>query len=88
MTKSEYLTKYDKSFSYPGLHCALIFHYDSVLEVIESRAIYSEARTEVVLWLEDKMKFYRNNKVDFTAYIDGIFEGAYGDVNQYIEGEE
>ena len=24
MTKNEYLSKYDKSFAYPGLHCGMI----------------------------------------------------------------
>lgn len=85
MKKSEYLSKYDKSFAYPGLHCAMIFHHDPMLESVECRSIYSEDRTEVVIWLEEKMRFYQNNGVSFTAYIDGIFERACGDINQYIE---
>lgn len=88
MTKNEYLVKYDKSFAYPGLHCAMIFHHDPILELVEMRSIYSESRLEVVMWMEEKMKFYQNNKLDFTAYIDGIFERAYGDINQYIKEEE
>lgn len=88
MTKKEYIAKYNKSFDYAGLHCAMIFHYDPILEIVECRSIYSESRLEVVLWLEEKLKYYRNNNIDFTAYIDGIFESAYGDVNLYIkEGE-
>jgi len=88
MTKNEYIAKYNKSFDYAGLHCAMIFHYDPILEVVEMRSIYSESRLEVVMWLEEKMKFYQNNKLDFTAYVDGIFERAYGDINQYIKEEE
>jgi hypothetical protein len=34
------------------------------------------------------VNFYRKNKIDFTAYIDGIFEQSYGDINQYFEEEE
>lgn len=88
MTKNEYIAKYNKSFDYPGLHCAMIFHYDPILEVVECRSIYSEARTEVVIWMEQHMKYYRNNKIDAIAYLDGVFEEAIGDISHYIEEEE
>lgn len=88
MTKNEYLSKYDKSFAYPGLHCAMIFHYDPILEIVEMRSIYAGSRLEAIMWVEEKTAFYRNNKVAFIAYVDGIFESAYGDINQYIKEEE
>ena len=88
MTKNEYLAKYDKSFAYPGLHCAMIFHYDPILEVVEMRSIYSESRIEVVLWMEQEMKNYRSNKIHATAYVDGIYEEAIGDITHYIKEEE
>ena len=88
MTKSEQYVKYEKSFAYPDLHCAMIFHYDPILEVVECRSIYSEARTEVVMWMEQQMKYYRNNKIDATAYLNGSFEEAIGDISHYIEEEE
>ena len=87
MTKNEYLAKYDKSFAYPGLHCAMVFHYDPILDVVEVRSIYSESRLEIVQWLETSVNFYRKNKIDFIAYIDGIYECGYGDLNKYIEME-
>ena len=85
MNKTEYLAKYEKSFAYPGLHCAMIFHYDPILEVVEMRSIYSESRLEVVMWMEQQMKNYRSNKIHATAYIDGIYEEAIGDINHYIK---
>lgn len=88
MTKQEYIDKYNKSFDYPGLHCAMIFHYDPILDVVEVRSMYSESRLELVQWFETAVNFYTKNKIDFTAYIDGIFERAYGDINQYFEEEE
>lgn len=88
MTKSEQYVKYEKSFAYPGLHCAMIFHYDPIFEVVECRSIYSEARTEVVMWMEQQMKYYRNNKIDATAYIDGVFEEAIGEVYKYLEDDD
>lgn len=87
MKKSEYLIKYNKSFDYPGLHCAMIFHFDPILEVVECRSMYSENRIEVVMWLEQAMTIYRNSEIPHTAYIDGIFERAWGDINQYIEDD-
>ena len=88
MNKNEYLAKYEKSFAYPGLHCAMIFHYDPILDVVEVRSIYSESRLEIVQWFETSVNFYRKNKIEFIAYIDGIFEQSYGDINQYIKEEE
>ena len=88
MTKNEYIAKYNKSFDYAGLHCAMIFHYDPILEVVECRSIYSEARIEVVLWIEQEMKNYRSNKIHATAYIDGIYEEGIGDITHYIKEEE
>lgn len=88
MTKNEYIAKYNKSFDYAGLHCAMIFHYDPILEVVECRSMYSESRLELVQWFETAVNFYTKNNIDFTAYIDGIFERAYGDINQYIKEEE
>jgi hypothetical protein len=66
----------------------MIFHYDPILESVECRSIYSEARTEVVMWLETQTKFYRKSNIEFTAYIDGIFEEAVGEVYKYIEEDE
>lgn len=88
MTKNEYIAKYNKSFDYAGLHCAMIFHYDPILEVVECRSMYSDSRLELVQWFETAVNFYTKNKIDFTAYIDGIFERSYGDINQYIKEEE
>ena len=88
MTKQEYIDKYNKSFDYAGLHCAMIFHYDPILEVVECRSVYSESRLEVVMWAEQQMKTYRTNKIHATAYIDGIYEEAIGDINHYIKEEE
>lgn len=88
MNKSEYLAKYEKSFAHPGLHCAMIFHYDPILEAVECRSIYSESRLEVVMWMEQHMKTYRTNKIHATAYVDGIYEEAIGDINHYIKEEE
>ena len=88
MTKTEYYQKFEKSFAYPGLHCALIFHHDPILDVLESRAIYSESRQEAWSWFDTTCEFYRKHKINFIGSFDGIFEGCYGDVNQYLEEEE
>ena len=88
MTKNEYLAKYEKSFAYPGLHCAMVFHHDPILDVVEVRSIYSESRQEAYSWFETAINFYRKNQIDFIGYFDGIFEAARGDLNQYIKEEE
>lgn len=88
MNKNEYIAKYNKSFNYPGLHCAMIFHHDPILDVVEVRSIYSEHRIEVLEWFDRECNFYRKSKIDFIGYVDGIFEAAHGDLNQYIKEEE
>ena len=88
MTKQQYIDKYNESFEVAGLHCAMIFHYDPILEVVECRSIYSKSRLEMVQWLETGVNFYTKNKIDFICYIDGVYERGYGDLNKYIKEEE
>ena len=88
MTKQEYINKYNESFDFTGLHCAMIFHYDPILEVVECRNVYSTSRMEVSYWLEKATKFYKNNKVPFVGYLDGCFEESYGEINNYLEKED
>lgn len=85
MTKKMFLKELEIAASHRDLHSAVLFHWSPITECVETRRLYSESRTELYLWLQEKSKFYTQCNLDFKAYLDGDLEFDGGDFFEHIK---
>lgn len=85
MTKKMFLKELEIAASHRDLHSAVFFYFAPLSECVELRRMYSESRTELYLWLEEKSKFSTQCGIDFKAYLDGDLQFDGGDFFEHIK---
>lgn len=52
------------------LNSGIVFYRSPITNDVECRVAYFENIAETALWLDEKEKFYRKNKIPFAIYLN------------------
>lgn len=69
MTRKELLAAQGNIFS-KDLYAAMVIYRSPVTGKLEERHVYADANSEVILWLDDATKFYKEHNISFVSYLN------------------
>ena len=73
MTKEDCVKKLEEVRNkYVQLNSGIVFFRSPITNDVECRVAYFENIAETDLWLYEKERFYKKNKIPFAIYLDAI----------------
>lgn len=71
MTREDCIKKLEEVRNkYTQLNSGIVFYRSPITNGVECRVAYFESIAETTLWLDEKEKFYRKNKIPFAIYLN------------------
>lgn len=71
MTREDCIKKLEEVRNrYTQLNSGIVFYRSPITNDVECRVAYFKNIAETALWLDEKEKFYRKNKIPFAIYLD------------------